>query len=306
MHRGAMSDRIFRIQEVTELTGLEPARLRAWERRYAVVRPVRSANGYRAYSEEQVALLSAYARLIEGGARIGDLAERPAEEVIARATGRSLPASPHAAILEAVKALDRERLEAMVAGEIRRSGLPAFARDVAPVLAQTIGELWALGRLPVAAEHVASEVVVRALKEGLAPGRRRGPLVVAACLPDERHEWGVTAAMVLVQELGWRCHYLGPDLPVAELGEAAWALRPAAVAVSGSTPEVVRRSLPELAALATRLPPGVAAVAGGGGTGPHRDLLTGFGWRTGLEAFQHRTDAESGARSVIPAPELLD
>jgi methanogenic corrinoid protein MtbC1 len=130
--------------------------------------------------------------------------------------------------------------------------------------------------------------------------------VLAACLPGERHEWGVTAAMVRVQELGWRCHYLGPDLPVGQLGEAAWALRPAAVAVSGATPDAVQRSLPDLAALATRLPPGVAAVAGGGGSVRHRDLLKGFGWQVGLETFADRTDAESGARSVIPAPDLLD
>ena len=301
-----MSERTYRIHEVSELTGLEPDRLRAWERRYAVVRPVRQANGYRAYSREQVALLGAYARLIEGGARIGDLAERPAEEVIARAAGRRLPGPPHAALLEAVKALDRERLEALVAAEIRRHGLAAFARDAAPRLAAAVGELWALGRLPVAAGHVATEVVLHALKGGLAPGRRRGPLVLAACLPGERHEWGVTAAMVLVQELGWRCHYLGPDLPVSELHDAAWALRPAAVAVSGSSPAVVQRNLDDLAALVPRLPPGVAAIAGGGGTGPHLALLAGFGWQVGIEAFPARTGPESGASSVVPAPELLD
>jgi DNA-binding transcriptional MerR regulator len=301
-----MSERTYRIHEVSELTGLEPDRLRAWERRYAVVRPVRLPNGYRAYSSEQVALLGAYARLIEGGARIGDLAERPAEEVIARAAGRRLPGPPHAALLEAVKALDRERLEALVAAEVRRHGLAAFARDAAPRLAAAVGELWALGRLPVAAEHVATEVVLRALKGGLAPGRQRGPLVLAAGLPGERHEWGVTAAMVLVQELGWRCHYLGPDLPLAELHDAAWALRPAAVAVSGSNAAVVQRNLDGLAALVPRLPPGVTAIAGGGGTVPHRSLLAGFGWEVGMEAFPARTGPESGARSVVSAPELLD
>ena len=301
-----MSARTYRILEVSELTGLEPDRLRAWERRYAAVRPARQPNGYRAYSAEQVALLGAYARLIEGGERIGDLVRRPAEEVLARAAGRRMPGSPHAALLEAVKALDRERLEALVAAEVRRNGLAAFARDAAPRLAGAIGELWALGRLPLAAEHVATEVVLHALKGGLAPGRRRGPLVLAACLPGERHEWGITGAMVLVQELGWRCHYLGPDLPLAELHDAAWALRPAAVAVSGSTPALFRQSLEDLGALAAKLPPGVAALAGGGGAEPHRSLLKGFGWEMGLEGFQRRTNTESGARSVVPAPDLLD
>ena len=76
-----MSAPTYRILEVSELTGLEPDRLRAWERRYAAVRPARQPNGYRAYSAEQVALLGAYARLIEGGERIGDLVRRPATAI---------------------------------------------------------------------------------------------------------------------------------------------------------------------------------------------------------------------------------
>jgi methanogenic corrinoid protein MtbC1 len=193
-----------------------------------------------------------------------------------------------------------------VAAEVRRNGLAAFARDAAPRLAGAIGELWALGRLPLAGEHVATEVVLHALKGGLAPGRRRGPLVLAACLPGERHEWGITGAMVLVQELGWRCHYLGPDLPLAELHDAAWALRPAAIAVSGATGAVLQQNLEILGALAAKLPPGVAAIVGGEGVEPHRSLLRGFGWEVGLERFKRRTETESGARSVVPAPDLLD
>jgi DNA-binding transcriptional MerR regulator len=64
------SDRTYEIHEVAELTGLAAARLRAWERRYEVVRPRRMANGYRAYTADQVALLRAYARLIESGERL--------------------------------------------------------------------------------------------------------------------------------------------------------------------------------------------------------------------------------------------
>ena len=118
-----MSARTYRILEVSELTGLEPDRLRAWERRYAAVRPARLPNGYRAYSVEQVALLGAYARLIDGGERIGDLVRRPAEEVLARAAGRRMPGSPHAALLEARRvsgrALNARGLRASCAIEVR-------------------------------------------------------------------------------------------------------------------------------------------------------------------------------------------
>ena len=111
-------DRTYEIHEVAELTGLAAARLRAWERRYEVVRPRRLSNGYRVYSADQVALLRAYARLIAGCER---------EDVLARAEVRSLDGSPQAALLEAVRAFDRERLEGLVAQQLALRGLRAFS-----------------------------------------------------------------------------------------------------------------------------------------------------------------------------------
>jgi DNA-binding transcriptional MerR regulator len=279
------SDRTYEIHEVAELTGLAAARLRAWERRYVVVRPRRMPNGYRAYTADQVALLRAFARLIEAGERIGDLAARPREDVLAQAEVRSLDESPHAALMEAVRAFDRERLEGLVAQQLALRGLRAFAEEVVMPLAQSVGDLWALGKIPIAAEHLASEVVLHALKGGLRMSRGSGPLLVGACLPGERHEWGILGTLAVIQEDGWRIHYLGADLPVEEMVHAAWKLSPRGVAFSGSDPAIVRVSLPALASLPGKLPPRTMAAIGGGGVEPHARVLRGYGLRLGLEAF---------------------
>lgn len=273
--------RTYEIHEVAELTGLAPARLRAWERRYAVVRPRRLPNGYRVYSGEQVALLRAYARLIESGDRIGDLAGQSIDDVLARAEGQSFGDSPQAAMLEAVKGFDRERLEALIAQQLALRGFRAFATDVVLPLAQAVGDLWALGKISIAGEHLASEVVVQALKSGLRASRGGGPLLAAGCLPTERHEWGILATLVTLQDSGWRVHYLGPDLPVQELVDCAWKLKPSAVGLSSADPEIVRGNLPALAALPSKLPPGVMAVIGGSGVTPHERLLRNYGFHVG-------------------------
>ncbi|HET7600504.1 MAG TPA: MerR family transcriptional regulator, partial [Gemmatimonadales bacterium] len=273
------TERGYEINEVARLTGLSPARLRAWERRYELVRPRRLPNGYRAYSGEQVELLRAYARLSAAGERIGDLAAEPREAVIARAAAPGPPPSPDApephrsALLNAVRALDRDRLEALLAEQMALRGLRAFAEEIVAPLARTLGDLWAAGRLPVAAEHLASEVVLHALKGGLRASRGGGPLALGACLPGERHEWGLLTALTVAQERGWRVHYLGPDLPLADVVEAAWTLGPRLIALSGSAPAVVEASLPSLAALPGRLPPGTLPVLGGAGAEPHAHQL---------------------------------
>ncbi len=280
------ADRTYEIHEVAELTGLAPARLRAWERRYEVVRPHRLPNGYRAYTSDQVALLRAFARLIESGQRIGDLATRPLEDLLVQAETRPRDETPHAALLAGIRALDRARLEALIAQQLALRGLRAFATDIVPALAEAVGDLWALGRISVAAEHMATEVVLHALRGGLRMGRAGGPLVVAGCLPGERHEWGMLATLAAVQEGGWRVHYLGADLPVEAIVEAAWKLAPAAVGLSGNDAGLVRASLPALAALPSRLPSGTLAVLGGRGVESYAPLLRGYGFSIGLAAFE--------------------
>src|SRR5512132_1542885 len=103
------SERTYEIRQVAELTGLATSRLRAWERRYAAVRPMRLPNGYRVYTAQQVALLRAYARLIAYGARIRDLVDRPWQEIVIEAEAGAELEQPHAPLLQAVLALDRAR-----------------------------------------------------------------------------------------------------------------------------------------------------------------------------------------------------
>lgn len=282
-------ERTYEIHEVSRLTGLAPARLRAWERRYEVVRPRRLPNGYRVYTGEQVALLRAYARLVEAGERIGDLAVQSPEIVLSRVEAQSEDGSPLGALLGAIRDYDRERLEALVAQQLSLRGLTAFAAEVVIPLAQAVGDAWAVGQLPVAAEHLASEVVVHALKAGLRTGRAAGPLFLAGCLPNERHEWGILATLAVLQGGGWRVQYLGADLPAEETVETSWKLRPQAVGLSSSDARVVRAALPSLAALPPRLPPDTVAVLGGAGVAPFARQLQGYGYRIGLGTMVSRS-----------------
>ena len=289
------SERTYEIHEVAELTGLAAARLRAWERRYEVVRPRRQPNGYRAYTADQVALLRALARLIDAGERIGDLAARPREAVLAGADARGADGSPERAMLDAARGLDRERLERLVTEQLTLRGLGAFATEIVLPLAHSLGDLWALGQLPIAAEHLASEVVLHALKGRLRTGHGAGRLLVGACLPGERHEWGFLASLAVIQDSGWRIHYLGPDLPVQEVVEAARTLAPRAVALSGSDPVVIQTNLPALASLPSRLPPRTLAAIGGRGAAPYARVLRSHGFRIGMEAFARRPPSSTAS-----------
>src|SRR5688572_30038252 len=64
----------YRIRAVAQLTGLSEQVIRAWERRYGILSPKRTPGGYRAYTEEDIAILRRLRELTEQGVSIGDAA----------------------------------------------------------------------------------------------------------------------------------------------------------------------------------------------------------------------------------------
>jgi DNA-binding transcriptional MerR regulator len=65
----------FTIRSVCALTGVNPNTLRAWERRYGLVTPERTASGYRLYTMQDVERLRAIQDLLNAGVPAGQVAK---------------------------------------------------------------------------------------------------------------------------------------------------------------------------------------------------------------------------------------
>jgi methylmalonyl-CoA mutase cobalamin-binding subunit len=101
----------------------------------------------------------------------------------------------------------------------------------APLLTE-VGERWSAGHLSIAAEHLLSGAM-RGLLTSLIRFRGKpadAPTVLLATLSGERHELGLLLVALLTADAGLGLHYLGCDLPAAEILSAA---RRADVAVVG-------------------------------------------------------------------------
>ncbi len=88
----------YRIGAVSRLTGIPPDTLRVWERRYDLVKPVRSEGGGRLYSHEDVTRLGVIKRLVDNGHAIGTISDLSLEQLRerladTRLTDRSYPTS---------------------------------------------------------------------------------------------------------------------------------------------------------------------------------------------------------------------
>jgi methanogenic corrinoid protein MtbC1 len=100
-----------------------------------------------------------------------------------------------------------------------------------------IGEAWYRGEIRVTTEHFASAYLRGKLLSLLQayPSRRSVPLILIGCAPMEQHELGTLMLAVLLRAEGFRVEYLGPDIPVEDLGEYAFYEQPALVILSATT-----------------------------------------------------------------------
>ncbi|RUM92461.1 MAG: hypothetical protein DSZ27_02855 [Thiomicrospira sp.] len=67
------SDALFPIREVAKLTGVNPITLRAWERRYGLIEPVRTDSGHRLYTQNNIDTLREVVQLTQQGIPISQI-----------------------------------------------------------------------------------------------------------------------------------------------------------------------------------------------------------------------------------------
>ena len=140
------------LKTVSQLTGLSPDILRAWEKRYQVVSPVRGPRGTRLYNSEDVAHLRLLAGAVAGGRSIGDVARLGRAELEQLAAVRidptdTSPATPGAdpglrvirEALDAIDHFDSMRLHRLLADAMVGLGMPRFVECVAMPLLREVG-----------------------------------------------------------------------------------------------------------------------------------------------------------------------
>ena len=69
-----MNEQNYRIGLTTQITGIRPETLRAWERRYSVVKPIRTEAGDRLYTQADIDRLLLIKRLVDNGDAISAVA----------------------------------------------------------------------------------------------------------------------------------------------------------------------------------------------------------------------------------------
>ena len=267
---------MYTIKEAAVRSGVAAPLIRAWERRYGVLQPVRTASGYRLYDDAAIRTLVAMRTLVASGwtaseaARAIAAGEVQVDAIVASAPAAAAGAPPdggdRAAMIarfvraaEATTPADTERVldEMLAAGSFE-----SVVDDLLLPAAAALGDAWADGRLSVAGEHAASAAVARRLAAAFqaagAPGRVS---VLVGLPPGSRHELGALAFAAALRRLDAGVLYLGADVPADAWLDAAARTHARAAVIGVVTADDRRAAVAVAQAL---LDQGLALVAAGG------------------------------------------
>ena len=259
-----------RIGELSRRLGVSDHVLRAWETRYGLMRPSRSAGGFRLYSEADADRVRRMLAYISTGLSAAEAARAvladtgQAAPAVGARPGPAEPTDLSMALQQALDRFDEPAAQSVLDRLLAELSLPTVLRYVVMPYLRELGDRWENGTASVAHEHYAS-FVLRGRLAGLARGwgSGTGPRAVLACPPHELHDLALMVFGIVLNRQGWRIDYLGTSTPTSELARAAEATATDLVVIAASTAEVLEPIHAELTDLATRFP---LALAGGGVT----------------------------------------
>ncbi len=223
------------LREAVRRTGIPAELLRAWERRYGAVTPIRTPGGSRRYSAHDVERLTRIKAAVDAGHRISQVVTW-GESRWARFLDQTHPETDPAieTIVDALAELDAQTADRELTEQLARLGPVDFARQIALPLLDAIGFLWTQQKACVASEHMASALLRTLLGEALrqAPPPDDAPRVLFTTPEGERHELALLVAALVARAAGAMPVYLGPELPPVELAEACRRTRIDVIALS--------------------------------------------------------------------------
>lgn len=226
------------IRTVSEMTGVNSVTLRAWERRYGLIQPLRTAKGHRLYSNEDILLINDIQRRLAEGTAIS----RIAQELRQRDAGDSgVPQDSwehyRARMIEAIAAFNEAGLETVYNQAMALYPVDIVTTRLILPLLDELGQRWKSRDSGIAEEHFFSvylrnKLGARFHHQNLT---NTGPCLIAACLPGEHHEFGLLLFALMANSKGFRIILLGADVPVNQLHHVVEKTSCQGVVLSGST-----------------------------------------------------------------------
>ena len=249
------AEKLYTIGIVAKLTGVGAITLRAWERRYGLIEPIRKESGHRLYTRRHIDQINHITALTRQGLRISqitpDMLESELKDTAADGGEDDAWTRHLNSMVAAVVSYDEDRLEEIYNGVLALYPIATVTQKLLTPLLKELGRRWESGRGGIAEEHFFAFYLRNKLGARFHHRARgnRGPLLLIAGLPGEHHEFGLLLFALAAHDAGYRVIPLGADMPLGELAALARKKDCSAIVLSGAIEppaRVLDTDLPEL------------------------------------------------------------
>lgn len=236
---------IYNLKVVLRETGIFADTLRAWERRYGLPMPQRTAGGHRLYSEYDIETIKwLMARQREGlsisravdmwneqnNAGVDPLAGSASQAVTATTTVYHIAETSLDALrahwLSACLNFNETEAEEVLNQAFAMYPVEKVCTDVLQRGMSEVGEYWFTNRASVQQEHFASALAMRRLDTLLSasPRATRKQTVLIGCPAEEWHTFTTLLLALLLRRRGLNIIYLGANVPAEQFEETVTAV----------------------------------------------------------------------------------
>lgn len=221
----------FSISQLARFSGVKAHTIRIWEQRYDALKPGRSEGNTRYYDGSQLRRLLNIVTLIGEGYKVSELcgmsdAEHGKLLTTLRKEGEGDKLTEYyvSQLVAATMEYDEASISRIFSHCLLRMGLrDTYLKVIYPLLVR-VGLLWAENAIPPGQEHFISNLIRQKLFtaiDGLPTPHRNTSGWLLFLPEDEFHEIGLLVASFLLRHAGHRVVYLGANVPLASVEQAA-------------------------------------------------------------------------------------
>ncbi|MGE7878312.1 MerR family transcriptional regulator [Peribacillus muralis] len=214
-----MQEGKYNIKAVSNLLNIQPGTLRAWERRYKFIEPVRNESGHRLYTEKHLQTLKWLINKTEQGFTISQavsLLESTGSEESGSTENRNDEQTIKLSddLIEALLNFDENKAQMLISQAFSMYTIEHTIVGVLGSILVQIGDKWENGEITSAHEHFASNILKARISSVMHTIPTNGflPKALAVCAPCEKHEFGLLIFTIFLKRKGYETIYLGESI----------------------------------------------------------------------------------------------
>ncbi|SMC77737.1 B12 binding domain-containing protein [Pedobacter africanus] len=224
----------YSISDIERLIGVKAHTIRAWEVRYNLVPPKRTATNIRYYDDEDLKMLLNIVALNENGYKISRIAKLSKEQIADLVKQLNTEWGNETVQLlnlsNAALRYDENDFSNILTGCIEEMGLIKTMDVVLFPFMKRVGMLWQSGTIDPSQEHFASNLIrdrIIVEIDKIEKPEKKDALRFILFLPEaEMHETGLLFARYLLKRCGHETLYLGSEIPYLDIQKLIKSYKP--------------------------------------------------------------------------------